>query len=199
MPVFRQKAGGPANSIKYKPLIMLAIHPRDNAGPVRESTVSTLPNYIFRCPTCLLVPHLLPKWRTAHLLSATAPNRVNCCRCGKGYAGNAAPERTTGRGHKSVPSTTALNRGNRCRCGKGNAGNAAPERPTGRGHKSVPAATAPNRGNCCRCGKGYAGNAAPERPTGRGHKSVPAATAPNRGNCCRCGKEGGTEGASLTI
>lgn len=83
MPVFRQKAGGPANSTKYKPLIMRTIHPRDNAGPVRESPVSTLPNCIFRCPTCLLVPHLLPKWRTAHLLSATALNHGNHCRCGK--------------------------------------------------------------------------------------------------------------------
>lgn len=83
MPVFRQKAGGPANSAKHKPLIMRTIHPQDNAGPVRESPVITLPNCIFRCPTSKLVPHLLPKWRTAHLLSATAPNHGKCCRCGK--------------------------------------------------------------------------------------------------------------------
>lgn len=153
MPVFRQKAGGPANSAKHKPLIMRTIHPRDNAGPVWESPVSTLPNCIFRCPSCLLVPHLLPKWRTAHLLSATAPNRGKYCRCGKGYAGNAAPERPSCRGHKSIPSATAPDRGKCCRCGKGNAGDAAPERPTGREHESVPYTTALNCGKHCHCGR----------------------------------------------
>ena len=104
--------------------------------------------------------HLLfSAWSIYFMLSATAPNRGICCRCGEGAEWQCRPEGLqkgcSGKGH----SATAPNHGICCRCGKGAKGQCRPEGLqegcSGKGHS----ATAPNRGICCRCGKG-AGNQA---------------------------------------
>ena len=89
----------------------------------------------------------------ASMLSATAPNRGICCRCGKGAEWQCRPEGLqkgcSGKRH----SATAPNCGIRCRCGKRAEWQCRPEGLQKGCSGEKHSATAPNRGIRCRCGK----------------------------------------------